>query len=113
MKKLWLLILIFLLTGCKEEAGSIGKISCNQMRELENALLVDVRTKSEYEEAHLDKAQNIPLDNLEKEASNLDKNKPIIVYCKSGIRSHQAALKLQTLGFKSIYDLGSMESCKN
>ena len=39
-----------------------------------------------------------------------DKNSPIIVYCKSGNRSHQALLKLQELGYSKVYDLGAMSN---
>jgi rhodanese-related sulfurtransferase len=43
--------------------------------------------------------------NFEKQASGLDKSRPVFVYCLSGARSSSAAKKLRSLGFKEVYDL--------
>ena len=56
-----------------------------------------------------DDAINIPVDNIVENANKLDKNKTIIVYCKSGKRSASAYTTLKGLGFK-VYDLGAYES---
>lgn len=73
----------------------------------ENAQIIDVRTPEEFNEQHLDNAENININdagfdtNLEK----LDKNKPVFVYCKSGGRSSDAVAKMEQLGFKEIYEM--------
>ncbi len=73
-------------------------------------ILVDVRTKEEFEEAYIDGARLIPLDELEATAESRlpDKNKPVMVYCRSGKRSKAAAEILDRLGYKHIYDMGGL-----
>ena len=113
MKKMFIIVLfLFLLTGCATEEGSITKVSCDKMKELvkdSNALLLDVRSNEEYDEGHLDNAENRPLTKIDE--LDINKNTPIIVYCKSGIRSSEAAKMLLEMGYIHIYDLGPMSSC--
>ena len=74
---------------------------------------MDVRTEDEYNEKHIDGASLLPLDEIDNDsiaAIVSDKDSPIIVYCKSGNRSHQALLKLQELGYSKVYDLGAMSN---
>ena len=70
-----------------------------------NYIIVDVRTKEEYEASHLKNAINIPYDEID-ETVELDKNKTILVYCKSGNRSKIAYDTLNKLGY-TAYDLGA------
>ena len=113
MKKLFILgILLFLLTGCSEKEGTITEVTCDKMKELmkdSKTVLFDVRSKEEYDEGHLDKAENRPLTTIDE--VKLDKNTPIIVYCKSGARSGEAAKMLLEMGYKNIYNLGAMSNC--
>lgn len=79
----------------------------------DGAILLDVRTEDEYNEKHIDGASLLPLDEIDNDsiaAIVSDKDSPIIVYCKSGNRSHQALLKLQELGYSKVYDLGAMSN---
>lgn len=73
-------------------------------------ILLDVRTKEEYESGHIKDAILMPIDTLEKEAPKTlnDKEAPIIVYCRSGNRSANAANILVNLGYKNVYDLGGI-----
>jgi len=118
MKKVILFSVLFLLlTGCSEKEGTITKINCAKMKELvteSKAILVDVRSKEEYESGHLEKAKNNPLTKLDDLVSvdKIDFETPIIVYCKSGVRSSSAAKELLKMGFKNIYDLGAMSNCE-
>ncbi len=113
MKKMFIIVLfLFLLTGCATEEGNITKVSCDKMKELvtdSKAVLLDVRSKEEYDEGHLDNAENRPLTKIDE--LDINKNTPIIVYCKSGIRSSEAAKMLLEMGYIHIYDLGPMSSC--
>lgn len=117
MKKIIILsILLIALVGCsekKEDLGSISKVTCEDAYDYvsEDAILVDVREKDEYDLDHLEKAINISYTEIEKIDKYADKDTKIIVYCKSGKRSNIAANKLLELGYKHIYDLGSIESC--
>ncbi|MEP1033296.1 rhodanese-like domain-containing protein [Ekhidna sp.] len=66
------------------------------------ATIVDVRTKTEYEGGHLRNSINIPLDSLPKHLGDLDKNKPVITCCASGIRSGSAKRMLKARGFEVV-----------
>ncbi len=104
MKKLILIILTIFLMGCtKLEEPDINKL----MQENEY-IIVDVRTEAEYNLSHLVGAINIPVDEIT-ENINLDKEKLILVYCKSGMRSEKASSILENLGYKT-FDLGAYAS---
>lgn len=72
-----------------------------------NVQLVDVRTPEEWSEGVIANAKKINYfeDNFKAQLKELDKTKPIAVYCKSGGRSGKTAKLLSELGFKEIYDL--------
>ena len=70
--------------------------------------LVDVRTTNECNNGHISKALNIDFfnrANFQKSFENLDKEKPVYLYCRSGNRSQKAAKRLLKMGFIEIIDL--------
>ncbi|GAA4464972.1 hypothetical protein GCM10023093_16390 [Nemorincola caseinilytica] len=69
--------------------------------------LLDVRTPEEYAEGHLVNSRNLDHTGgvLEQNAHTLDKNRPVLVYCRSGKRSAAAATYLQQQGFKEVYNM--------
>lgn len=69
--------------------------------------LIDVRSKQEYGEEHLNGAINICLYNLEKDIEKKIKNKQaiIILYCASGARSKKGKEILDNMGYKNVYSL--------
>ncbi|MEE4165234.1 MAG: rhodanese-like domain-containing protein [Desulfocapsaceae bacterium] len=67
--------------------------------------LLDVRQPKEYEEAHLPGAILIPLADLNHKLPTLDKNMPVIVYCRSGVRSKAACQILNQSGFSECFDM--------
>ena len=87
MKKILVILLsgLLLLTGCQKQMSELDKIV-----EENNYIIVDVRTESEFETGHVKDAINIPVETIDPSV-NLDKNKTIIVYCRSGRRSANAA----------------------
>lgn len=109
MKKLIIIIGLFLLTACATVKMS-PKQAIDKMSEEENYIIVDVRTKEEYDEKHIKDAINIPLasigDKMPDELPDLDEN--IYVYCRSGNRSKQAARKLADLGYTNIIEFGGI-----
>ncbi len=68
-------------------------------------ILLDVRQQKEYDEGHIDGARLIPLNTLPDRLAELPKEKEIVVYCKSGRRSAQAAVFLQASGYKNVVSL--------
>lgn len=78
----------------------------------EGAVIVDVRTKSEYQAGHIDGSKNIPLDTIKKETIILKKlNKPIVTVCRSGNRSGIAKSILASEGIE-VYNGGAWTSLK-
>ena len=73
-------------------------------------LLIDVRTKTEFADGHLKGSINIPLDELPKKISDLQKmEKPIITVCRSGNRSGIAKRILKSAGIE-VYNGGAWNS---
>jgi rhodanese-related sulfurtransferase/rubrerythrin len=68
-------------------------------------LLLDVRQPEEYQDGHIPGAMLIPLGELEARQGELDRDKRIIAYCRSGHRSMAAAMALCGLGFEGLYHL--------
>ncbi len=85
-------------------ATNFGELIAN------GAQLVDVRTSSEFKSGHLKNSINIPVDTIRNNLSKLDKNKPIIVFCASGMRSASALNVLKANGFVEVYNGGSWSS---
>lgn len=69
------------------------------------ALLLDVRTAAEFSAGAIPGAKNIPLQVLGSRLGELDKERPIVVYCASGMRSASALATLKQRGFDA-HDLG-------
>lgn len=86
-------------------------LSLNEIKEImknnENAILVDVRSRQEYLEGHLNGSVNIPLYELEQccERTLKDKEAIIIVYCQYGVRSKKAIMLLKRHGYRNLYHL--------
>ncbi len=71
-------------------------------------LLLDVRTVGEFQSGHIAGAANIPVETLAMRLAELPKGKPIVLYCRSGNRSAQAARILRSAGYADVYDLGGI-----
>lgn len=75
------------------------------------ALLVDVRSPSEFSSGHIEGARNIPVNALAGRSGELGgKDRPVILYCASGTRSAMAKRALRSAGFSSVYNLGAMSN---
>lgn len=73
----------------------------------EGALILDVRTKGEFDSGHIRGAVNIPVDQLRNNLSRLkDKNQVIITCCASGMRSASAKAILSSCGYTEVYNGG-------
>ena len=74
-------------------------------------VVLDVRTPEEYAERHIVNARLLTLDTIgEATAARVAPNKeaPVLVYCRTGVRSAEAARKLEALGYREIYDFGGI-----
>lgn len=117
--KMWFAVAlsVLFLTACTAEGedaqNSFQKITSQEakaMMEEGNVVIVDVRTKEEYEEGHILNAVNIPNETIGDQAPQelSDREAVILVYCRSGRRSADAAGKLSGLGYEKIYDFGGI-----
>ncbi|MBK7434850.1 MAG: rhodanese-like domain-containing protein [Chitinophagaceae bacterium] len=78
------------------------------------ALILDVRSKGEYDGGHIKGAINIPIDQLRNNLNKLkDRNQPIITCCASGMRSSTAKSLLTGSGYKEVYNGGGWMSLRN
>lgn len=103
MKKISLLIICLLITGCKGSYTTINSNVAMNLIEEEHAIVIDVRSIEEYNREHIEGAVNIPLDMINNVDYELDET--IIVYCQSGMRSMEAAKMLSKLGYTNLYNL--------
>lgn len=133
MKKMFLLLLVVFMTlsivSCvTNDTGSTGTtnpeankgqptiIYSNMediktiMAENDNYIIVDVRTAEEYQEGHIPGAINIPNEDIvDVMPSELpDKEQLILIYCRSGNRSKQAAQKLLDMGYTNLVEFGGI-----
>lgn len=67
--------------------------------------ILDVRERWEYDVVHFEHATLRPLGFLEMNPPELDKEKPVVVYCHHGVRSVSGCLILEHLGFTDVYNL--------
>jgi phage shock protein E len=86
-------------------------ISCEETKKLineRNAQFVDVRTPEEFLSNQLPGATNIPLHMIDQLGDKqLDKTRPVVVFCRSGQRSQMALQILKSKGFAEVYNMGS------
>lgn len=78
----------------------------------EGAVILDVRSKGEFQQGHIKGAVNIPLDQLEKQLGKLKRDKQYITCCASGMRSASAKSLLRKKGFDHVENGGSWLSLK-
>ena len=75
------------------------------LEEDNNTVLIDVRSREDFNLEHLKGAKNIPLDQLDGRLGKLPRDKDIVVYCQNGGRSIRAVRKLEVAGFTRLYHM--------
>ena len=74
-------------------------------------IIVDVREEEEFITGHASGALLFPVDEINDVSAMMlipETDRPYLLYCRSGRRSAEAALKLEELGYTEIYDVGSL-----
>ena len=88
------------------------KISAEEAYEMmiSQEIVVDVRTREEYDGGHIENAVLVPNESIGSEMPEAlpDKEATLLIYCRSGRRSKDAAEKLLSLGYQNIYDFGGV-----
>ena len=102
---LFMTILAF--AGCDE-------INAQSEIDLKNYVVIDVRTKKEFDQGHLKNAVNIPHTEIKEKIKShvVDKNRKIIVYCRSGRRSGIAKDILDQMGYRNVINGGGYNKLK-
>lgn len=115
----WIPIVLaaLLLTGCtakNQDALGYRQISMEEaaklMEQETDYLLLDVRTAEEFQQGHIPEAMNLPNEDIgTQQLTQLpQKDQLLLVYCRSGNRSKQAAKKLVNLGYTNVVEIGGI-----
>lgn len=112
MKSIVLFLLLALFMASSIQAGESGLIKAEDAAKLLSApvkkpLLIDVRTEEEFQAGHLPEAMNINLfgAGFDREIRKLPKDRPLLVYCRTGKRSAGAIEELKRAGYENALDL--------
>jgi len=118
MKKLILtafLILMMMLAGCTETPDATLKTITPQeaieiMANTDHVIILDVRELHEFNEGHIPNAVSLPIGEIKDAVPHMipNKNDIILVYCRTGRRSADAAEILSNLGYTRVYDFGGI-----
>ena len=95
-----------------DETGETLQVEPARARELidAGAQVVDVRTAGEHAAGHIAGAAHVPLERLDQEADELDRDRPLVVYCRGGNRSGMAAEALRNSGWDAHSIDGGLEA---
>ena len=120
IKYILIMLAALTLTACgtdiseRDEGDSYMNITAQEAKEImdteSNYVILDVRTQEEYDEGHIKDAMLIPdyeiADRAESELT--DKEQLILVYCRSGRRSKNAAKQLADMGYTNVKEFGGI-----
>lgn len=87
-----------------EHTMSVSQLK-KQMENGDGPVVVDVREPGEYEVCAIEGARNIPLQELPQRLSEVPKDRPVVLHCKSGVRSARAWQILREQGYSEVYNL--------
>ena len=118
-----LTIVAFLIGGCtvkdakdinETEKSAYVSITAEEAKKIMDEetgyLILDVRTKEEYDEGHIPNSVLLPNETIDEDVSDIlpDKDQKILIYCRSGNRSKQASQKLADLGYTDLIEFGGI-----
>lgn len=115
------LLSVFMMASCAAKTpaaeatvAEYHKITAEQAKERmdsgDELIVLDVRTQEEYDAGHIDGAVLLPNETIADTQPEVlpDLNEEILIYCRSGNRSAQAANKLVAMGYTNVYDFGGI-----
>lgn len=88
-------------TGEAPEVREVGREEARRLIE-EGAQLIDVRADHEWEAGHIAGATHLPLDELAERAGEIDRDRPVVLYCRGGNRSSMATAALAEAGYDAV-----------
>jgi rhodanese-related sulfurtransferase len=113
IENIWLIALVILSGGAllwpnlQRRGQKVSLLQATQLINQGKGVVLDVREPSQFAVGHVRDAKNIPLNELPKRISELEKfkSKSVIVTCQSGMQSAKAALQLKKAGFNEVVSL--------
>ena len=94
--------------------GEVNSISMDElarrMKKHSSLVVIDVRTPGEYSSGHIPHAKNVPVNTIGSRIGNIvaDRNTPVYLYCKGGVRAQTAAETLVSMGYQRVYNAGGI-----
>ena len=92
-------LILMLRTRVSADGAVTATAAADMIKETKDLQVIDVRTSAEYAEGHLAKAKLIPVQEIAQRLAEIDKSKPVLLYCRSGHRSGNALKILQSKGY--------------
>lgn len=109
MKRIVILVIVMTLAAAAVCAAGYRNISSPEAKKLmeqnKKVYLLDVRTPEEYRQARLRGSVLIPINEIERRVQEVPKNRPILVVCAVGSRSHLVAGFLSGRGYGEVYNM--------
>ena len=90
----------------KRAGASLTCTEAVQRMNHQHAIMIDIRPAEAFNAGHIPQARSVPAGDIEKKATHLPKNKPLIVVCDLGRTAGGAATRLRALGFTEVSILG-------
>lgn len=109
MIALWLSLAVLLLWNLlADSVGGVKALTAAEATRLmnhEDALLLDLRGKADFDKGHILNARHLPSTELDERLQKLkaDKDKPVVLCCGNGLESQRAGKKVQQAGFERVY----------
>ena len=108
---------LLVLAGCGQQADAayrqISQEEAKEMMDAGDAVVLDVRKQSEYDEGHIPGAVLLPVGSIDEDTAAAvipEKSAMVLVYCRSGNRSKTAAAALAELGYTDVYEFGGINT---
>ncbi len=106
-------VALFYLNKLKNSKNMIPPQKFKELLNEESGVIIDVRTKGEYQNGHIKKTDynyDLSSANFEQNLQKLDKGKNYFLYCRSGARSGRATQIMKRNGFENVYNIGGIQS---
>ena len=89
----------------------IQKYNCSFLQAMisEGGQLIDVRSAVEFSQGALSGAVNMPVESFQTLKDDIDNNKPVLLYCRTGARSGMVKNYLEQLGFDQVHNIGGIQ----
>lgn len=96
-----------LITDITQKGMNISTSEATQMINREDAVIIDIRDKAEFEDGHIINAINIPFNSIKEQTAQIAKHKsaPIIICCRSGLNASSAVAPIKAAGAERVYRL--------